>query len=271
MIVVEQPHIYVRGGSSRGIIRDSNEDHFTFTFFQAAEHDPTPIALGIVADGVGGQPAGEVAARIAVDMIVGEVEQGNINQPITLLKDAIHTANEKIFTQGQSNPAQTGMACTCACALLIDKRLFTSSVGDSRIYLFKDRKLHQISRDHTYAWESNDQQQYEQAVIHRDHPLAHVLTRWLGEAEPPLVDARFFLSGEESDSLALNQQGFALGEEDLVLICSDGLTDMLENSEIEQILQNTPANTMLEKLIYTAERNGGEDNITVILMGGKVT
>ena len=268
---MEQPHIYIRGGSSRGIIRDSNEDHFAFTFFQATPDYPTPVALGIVADGVGGQQAGEVAARIAVDMIISKVEQGNINQPITLLKDAIHIANKKIFTQGQSNPAQTGMACTCACALIIDNRLFTSSVGDSRIYLFKDRRLHQISRDHTLAWELNSQQQYKQAVIQRDHPFAHVLTRWLGEPDPPAVDARFFLSGEESDSLALNQQGFALGVEDLVLICSDGLTDMLEDSEIEQILQSTPANSMVEKLMDAAERNGGEDNITVILMGRKVS
>ncbi len=270
MIGVDRPHLHISGGTSLGLVREKNEDRFTYVFYRVSETDPTPILLAVVADGVGGENAGEAAASIAVDVIPAQVETGDINQPLQVLDEAFLAANREIVKQADSDQSRNGMACTCVCALVIDKRLYIANVGDSRIYLWRKDHLSQISRDHTWANEAALLGLPGGKEISRKKPLGHVITRYLGSALPPKVDLGLFLRQDDGEKRALINQGVELDQDALVLLCSDGLTDMLTDPEIEAIIRNNKTKVLVEKLTNTALRKGGEDNITLVIIEGQL-
>jgi protein phosphatase len=142
-------------------------------------------------------------------------------------------------------------------------RLFTASVGDSRIYLVRDGVIHQVTTDHTWVQEAIDQGQLtpQQARL---HPNAHVIRRYLGSSQEVVPDTRLRLRGDESDLHARANQGVVLQPGDLLLLCSDGLTDLVSDSEIMSSLVTRSLGDALEELVLLANRRGGHDNITIV-------
>ncbi|MCX8061061.1 MAG: protein phosphatase 2C domain-containing protein [Anaerolineales bacterium] len=244
-----------------GISGKINEDRFRLHRFLTKNQEEAVLA--VVADGIGGHRAGEVAAELATEQIVRSIEEQNIEQPVYALKQAIHMANQIVLAGAQSNPQWAGMGSTCACALVLNNRLYTASAGDSRIYLLRGKRIFQLNRDHTWIQEAIDLGALPPATAHL-HPNAHVIRRYIGAPNGVQPDTRLFLEGTENDQQAEANQGLKLRPGDQIVVCSDGLTDLVAAHEILYILQNRPLMQALEELVNLANQRGGHDNITIV-------
>lgn len=265
MISVERAHLRVAAITDPGRKGKNNEDRYAVAAHRLAQDDSTPSLFAIVADGVGGHHAGEVAAEMAIAIISQIVAESNGKRPLETLNQAIQQANQSIYTQAADNLSQQGMSTTTACAWIIGERLYITSVGDSRIYLKQDNSLKQLTIDHTWVQEaiSSGLLSPDQA---KDHPNAHVIRRHLGSRNPVLPDFRLRLKAEESDEQAEGNQGLRLRPGDQVLICSDGLTDLVSDKEILAYLQSRRPDTVVKDLVALANSRGGHDNITIVLL-----
>ena len=253
-------------GSHEGMSGKHNEDSLG-AFAYWADGDEK-ILLGIVADGVGGQIAGEVASRLAVETVDGFFK--NLKQLIDInrhLEDAIVAANRAVYQASQENSQYRGMSTKMAITAVIDDRLYTAHVGDSRIYLFRNGKLRQISTDHTWAQEA-----IEAGLLTREqaktHPNRNVIRRHLGGSPEVEVDHRLVLTEGQSTQEMVDNQGASLRIGDTLLICSDGLTDMIPDASVHESIYNhyTDLPTATDELIDKANAAGGRDNITVVLL-----
>lgn len=225
-----------------GLVRKTNEDSLSCL----------PPNLYVVADGMGGHAAGEIASRIATDTIKEYVKQHEkTNNPQNLLEAAVREANIKIYEEAQSNRELTGMGTTITAVYLEEQKIHWGHVGDSRIYLIRDRQLQQLTQDHSLVWDL-----LSSGLITRDeaenHPQRNILTRALGTYPTVTV----------SNGLQEWREG------DLLLLCTDGLTGMLNDQEISQIICAAENNIKLavDNLVEAAKVAGGCDNITVILL-----
>jgi len=262
MIPTDRPHLTFAAASHPGEARQNNEDRYRVASY-LTERGKRPALLALVADGIGGHQAGEVASQIAVDETFRRLEASDGSNPRSQLQEAIVAAGRAISQTASSEPHLHGMGSTIAVAWIIDQQLFTTHVGDSRLYLLRDGQLRQISLDHTWVQEaiSHGILTPAEAV---DHPNAHVLHRHLGgdrDAEP---DFRLRLAPLESDERAEANQGLRMRRGDQVLLCSDGLTDMVSDTEIQGALTNNPPAEAVEQLVALARARGGFDNITVV-------
>lgn len=252
--------------SHEGMSGKANEDSLGVFAWQIGGRQK--LILGIVADGVGGQIAGEVASRLAVDTVKryfdGLTQIENINNH---LDQAIKAANKAVFEASQNNPDYRGMSTTIAITAIIDAHLYTAHVGDSRIYLLRNGRFRQISTDHTWAQEAIEAGLLtpEQA---KKHPNRNVIRRHLGGAEDVEVDHRLVLEPGQSPVAARSNQGMIIREGDTLLICSDGLTDMIDDRAVLESLHNhyLDLGTASKELIDKANRAGGKDNITVVIL-----
>ena len=266
MIRTVRAHLNVAAQSHAGMTGKNNEDRYAVTSYQVDEDDPTPVLFAVVADGIGGHRAGEVAAELAVDHISQVIEESDARRPQKILTRAIHEASEAIADHASSTPDKKGMGATCACVLVIGDKLYTASVGDSRIYLLRGGRIQQLTTDHTWIQEAIDKNIITPEQAH-DHPNVHVIRRYLGSPEPPEVDFRLRLYDSEADALAESNQGLQLSPGDILLICSDGLTDLVWNDEIAEIIRSkNNVKAAAQALIETANKRGGHDNTTVVLM-----
>jgi protein phosphatase len=243
-----------------------NEDSYGIFAWQL-ENGPI-MHLGVVADGVGGQIAGEVASRLTIETVADYFDsQETVNNYSGHLEQSILAANEAVFEEGQKNPDYKGMSTTIAMAAIIDNHLYTAHIGDSRIYLLRDDNLKQISIDHTWAQEA-----IEAGLLTREqaktHPNRNVIKRHLGGKLQIEVDHRLALNPGQSNDEAHENQGTALQPGDTVLICSDGLTDMISDESALESLNNhfEDLTTATHELIDKANQAGGRDNITVVLL-----
>ncbi len=202
---------------------------------------------------MGGHAAGEVASRLAVEVLAREMARPDVDAALDArLRAAVATANRAILEAAERDPALAGMGTTLtALALARDDGGFTiAHVGDSRAYLFRHGELDQLTADHTWV-----QQQVDAGMLTpeeaRGHPLSSVLTRAVGIAADPEVD---IIRGD-------------LEPGDLILLCSDGLTGMVDDDELAYILaSDLPLDRAARELADAANRNGGADNITAILI-----
>jgi len=259
-------HMHIAALSNAGKSGKNNEDRYSVASFYLGADDKRPSVFAVVADGIGGHLAGEVAAELAVNYISMEVAESNAKKPIKIMESAIHNASQAISTHSAGNTDEKGMGSTCACAWVIENKLYTAYVGDSRIYLLRGKYIQRISIDHTWVQEA-----YEKGIITNEqmhnHPNLHVIRRHLGGLKLPEVDFRLRIDDNESDEESLNNQGFNLEPGDTVLLCSDGLTDLIWDDEIQQIIHSKRSlKSAAEALISTANERGGHDNITVVLM-----
>lgn len=263
MIPAERAHLHVAAKTHPGMSGKINEDRYAVSAFQIHANKPIPSVLAVVSDGIGGHRAGEVAAEIAVEAISQAVATGDANRPVHTLREAVSHASQTILKQSEKDVDQKGMGATCACGWVIGNRLYTVCVGDSRIYLLRGNTIRQISTDHTWIQEAIEHGALtpEQA---RGHPNTHVIRRYLGSRQPVEPDLRLRLRPEESDEQAMANQGIRLQAGDQILLCSDGLTDLVADAEILSILRAKNLEDALEQLVGLANERGGHDNITLV-------
>jgi protein phosphatase len=261
---VDRAHMHVAAGTHPGRSGKNNEDSFGVSAYQL--DDGTPSVLAVIADGIGGHRAGEVAAELAVDEVSQVVAGSDGSHPQETLTQAFGVASQRIFSQSKSADGQHGMGATCACAWVIGKRLYTAYVGDSRVYLVRGQAIQQLTVDHTWIQEALEKGVLDPAMK-KTHPNLHVIRRYVGSEKGFPADFRLRLSSSESDESSISNQGTALGPGDLVLLTTDGLTDLLEEKDILVALGDTgDLHICRDTLIAAANARGGHDNITVILL-----
>jgi serine/threonine protein phosphatase PrpC len=261
---VDQAHMHVAASSHAGRSGKNNEDNYAVSAYQL--EDGTPAVVAVIADGIGGHRAGEVAAELAVNTVSQVIAESDGRSPQQALGWAFNVASDRILTQAQTAEGQQGMGATCACAWVIGKRLYTAYAGDSRIYLIRERAIQQLTVDHTWVQEA-----VEKGVINpamrSTHPNMHVIRRYLGSDKGVEADFRLRLRPDESDERSAANQGLGLRPGDVLLLCTDGLTDLLEEKDILGTLADSKAlRASTEALVAEANRRGGHDNITVVML-----
>ena len=246
--------IEVGARSDVGMVRHNNEDCFAVDL---------PLNLLVLCDGMGGQAAGEVASKLAVDVIMEHCRQASKNPQLPLVGDlqeefspqtnrlgsGIRLSNQAIREAAESSPSKSGMGSTVVAAWITGNVLGIAHVGDSRIYLLRDGNLQQLTLDHSLVME-----QVRKGLMSREEAekssLSNVIVRALG-AEPTVkvdVDEMWVKEGDQ------------------ILLCSDGLTRMVSDEGIGQVLaEATSAQQASDRLVEIANDNGGEDNVTVIV------
>jgi PPM family protein phosphatase len=264
MIRLEKAHLPIHAGTHEGMSGKNNEDSFGVTSYQLSEDQKTPVLLAVLSDGIGGHQAGEVASGIAVDTISQVVSESDLSQPTETLRSAVVLANERIYNQAQENLENKGMGATVCVALVIQNKLYTATIGDSRIYLMRQGGIRKLSIDHTWIQEALDSGLLRPDQV-EGHPNAHVIRRYLGAPTKPDVDFRMILTGKETTPEAESNQGTPLLPGDRLLLCSDGLTDLVKDSEILEVVQNNSLENAVETLITMANDRGGHDNTTIII------
>ncbi len=263
MIPAESAHLPVYAITDRGRSGKNNEDNYAVSAHIISESDPTPSILAIIADGVGGHQAGEVASSLAVEMISQIIAKSDAKQPLAALEDAFSKTNQAIYSQATINPKNAGMSTTAACAWVIGDQIYLAYMGDSRIYLRRGESLIQLTVDHTWVQEAIESGILtpEQA---KSHPNAHLIRRYLGSKQPAIPDFRLHLHPEESDQQSVINQGMRLESGDVLFLCSDGLTDLVSDDEINDAIANQSLQNALDGLIELANKRGGHDNITIV-------
>lgn len=218
-----------------GLVRARNEDSFLI--------EPG-ASLYAVADGMGGHAAGDVASQTAIASFTAAFQQTHN------LRTAVETANRTIFERAEAEPDKSGMGTTLIAVHITGNTLRAAHVGDSRLYLLRNGVLEQITRDHTLAQELIDSGRLHPALA-QHHPSNHILTRALGTSRDVEVDLL-----EET-----------LVPHDVLLLCTDGLTGMLADDVIREILlSSSELSQRADELVEQAKRRGGLDNITFILL-----
>src|SRR5512138_3509924 len=263
---VPRAHLNVEAQTHPGMTGKNNEDRFAVASFVLNGEERMPVLFAVLADGIGGHRGGEVAAELAVNFIMQAVAKSDGRHTRQTLEAAVNEASSAIAAHSATNEDLKGMGSTCATAWIIGDKLYTGYVGDSRIYLIRGARIQQLTVDHTWVQEA-----IEKGIITpemaRDHPNVHVIRRYLGSPVPPDPDFRLILFNDEGDQHAENNQGLQLLPSDTLLLCSDGLTDLVWNDEILEIVRSKPnLKEATRALIDLANSRGGHDNITIILI-----
>ena len=265
MIRTTHAHLHIAAVTHSGMAGKQNEDRLAVSSYRIGEHDATPSVFAIISDGIGGHRAGDVAAEMAVESISQMVAQSDASRPVEILDNAIQVTSDAIAAKGKDDTQRLGMGTTCACAWVIGNRLFTASVGDSRIYLLRSASLMQLTVDHTWVQEAVEKGLLDPKEA-RNHPNVHVIRRYLGSSKTPQADIRLRLAASETDTQSRSNQGLRLLPGDLVLLCTDGLTDVVENAEIEPALRGLGLQSAAQALVDLACARNAKDNITVVMM-----
>lgn len=226
--------------------RKLNQD-YVYTSEMPVGHLPN---LFLVADGMGGHNAGDYASKYTIETIVDVVGQSKEDSPVSVFEKAIKEANTQIRRKAQEEPELSGMGTTVVAATVSGNRLCVANVGDSRLYIINDREIKQITRDHSLVEEMVRMGGLKRELA-RTHPDKNIITRAIGALDD--VDVDFF---------ELN-----LNKDDVILMCSDGLSNMIEDEEIRMIMQGQrDIVEKAESLIKAANNNGGKDNIAVVIV-----
>ena len=206
--------------------------------------------LFVVADGMGGHSAGDFASSHAVQILVNEIRKDADFNPVKVIRHAIETANTEILSRAQEEEDLRGMGTTIVVATIVGHYAYVANVGDSRLYLIQGQ-IHQITKDHSLVQEMVRMGEIKPEEA-RNHPDKNIITRALGAER--IVDIDFF--------------DLKLEPESTVLMCSDGLSNMVEDSKIQEIILDETKDLPQkgEALLGEANRNGGKDNIAVVLV-----
>lgn len=238
--------VQMSGACDTGIARDHNEDAIAIQ-----EDDGRGYHLAIVCDGMGGHSAGEIASAIAVG-VIGEYLSENFGKAAIpdLLRDAFTLANERIDDHAMANPAAQGMGCTCVAILGIRDHFWVAHTGDSRAYRVREGVAEQITIDHTMVQELVAQGLLtpEQAAV---HPYRGRISRCLGH-------------GQQKCDADISE--YVLDRGDSLLLCSDGLSDVVTTAEIVALVGQRDVRDASRRLIEAANKAGGPDNISAIVM-----
>lgn len=235
----------IYGLTDVGCVRSNNQDAIYYT--------TSPIGnlpnLAIVADGMGGHNAGELASAFAIQEFCKAVERDENVNPITIMKQGLYQVNLLLREKAREREEYKGMGTTFVGAVLKENQLYIANVGDSRLYLIDD-EIKQVTIDHSLVQELVRDGKLDQKDA-KSHPDKNIITRAVG-AERILV----------SDFYQIEIQ-------DKALLCSDGLSNMLDDYEIYEVIKNNPIKEAVEKLVDGARYYGGKDNISVIVIAAK--
>ncbi len=230
-----------------GKIRQMNEDSYSVHTYDDGR------AFAIVADGMGGHRAGDIASTMAID-VVHERLLAKLNEAHAdvreSLYEAVESANDRIYDYSLKHSSMIGMGTTIVVAVIVDEHLYVAHVGDSRLYLIREGQIVAVTSDHSHV-----QNLVNQGIITaeeaRFHPKRNIILRALGT--------------DSFVEIEVNQ--FAWNRGDCALLCSDGLSNMLSDPRLVEIVsQALPAEELVQQLVAEANEAGGDDNITAVLM-----
>lgn len=243
VIIKEAEMINFIAVTDKGIVRENNEDSYYI--------DQDKKKYFILADGMGGHKAGEIASQTAVKTISQVLDNRKVNDKeeiVLVIKESVYEANEKILEMSSEKNEYRGMGTTLSLMYIDEDNLYYTNVGDSRIYEIND-SIKRITKDDSFVnylieiGEINEEEA-------KNHPKKNVLTKALGTSEKLSVDV---------ESIDFNPDS-------IYLLCSDGLTNMVSEDEILEIIKSNDLETSAKKLLDLALKNGGIDNITFILI-----
>lgn len=242
----------VSGYSDKGIVRNSNQDAFQIGMTDEG------ISWAVVCDGMGGANSGDIASRLAADHFSAALKAGlrpNMSEHsiMNLLRSAVITANIRVFDKSKESPEFNGMGTTIVASLVIGKTAYFIHAGDSRAYILSGDEFFQITRDHSIVQSmiEDGKLTIEEA---RFHPRKNVITRALGVDES--IEPEFNV--------------YDLNEGEIILLCTDGLTNFVDSEDIVKVLKaSTDGNQKAERLVEEANKNGGGDNITAVVLENK--
>lgn len=242
---------YIQFGAKTdlGRVRENNEDKFDFL----EPEDPTALALRgrvfAVADGMGGHSAGQVASELALNVFIRSYYADTGENLEASLVGAVQAANKYINDLARSNQGRSGMGATLTAAVVLDDDLYVVQVGDSRCYLLRDGRLEQITDDHSYVAEQVRAGAMTEEDAERS-PFRNIITRSMGGAavvEPDVTAVKLRVG-------------------DRLLLCSDGLSGMVSDAGIAELLPMGSPTVAVWNLIDSANRQGGRDNITAMVL-----
>lgn len=227
-----------------GMIREVNQDYVYVS--------DSPIGklpnLFVVADGMGGHKAGEFASRFTVEVVKEELASSSEDGPEAMIRQAIISANQKLLETARQDSRMEGMGTTLVVATVIDRTLYFANVGDSRLYLLND-DIKQVSKDHSLVQEMVRLGGINQEDA-KHHPDKNIITRAIGAKEQIEID--FY--------------EYRLKKGDIILMCTDGLSNMVEDEEMLHIVKSSrDVVEAVQRLIERANQNGGNDNIGVVI------
>ena len=232
--------------TDKGMVRSSNQDSYLAGEFQNG------VTWAVVCDGMGGALGGNVASETAVRIIADKLTAGyhegmNDNSIKHLIVSAIEAANATVFSKSQSDSSLQGMGTTVVVGVVNNDTVYLAHVGDSRIYVLSENSIVQMTTDHSIVqmMVDNGEITREEAA---DHPKKNVITRALGVEDEVRID--------------YSQEIF--NEGDILLLCSDGLTNYVNDDNILKICRENDRYTLADKLVEAANSNGGGDNVTVV-------
>lgn len=225
--------------------RNMNQD-YVFSTVKPVGNLPN---LFIVADGMGGHKAGDLASKFSVNTFIDCVKNSVSSKPVQIMSDAINHTNEELLKLASTSEDYRGMGTTFVVAVIYGRSMYVANIGDSRLYL-ADRELKQVTRDHSYV-----EEMVQMGTLNREdartNEYKNVITRALGGAENVIPD--FFEIEIEDNSR--------------ILMCTDGLTNMVTDKEIESVMSDhDDIMNKADKLVMMANQNGGKDNISVIII-----
>lgn len=250
MVIDLMPYtVLAFGASDIGLVRQNNEDVW---------EEVPGLRLYVLADGMGGHRAGEIAARKAVDTLCRLIKKGlsaqkekiRVTDARAIVMQSIKQANEMIYQLGHSSDDLKGMGTTLCCLLFLENDVVYGHVGDSRIYGVIKKKLHRMTKDHSLLSDLIDLGQISESQA-TDFMYKNILTRAVGTE--PNVEPSVHVCG--------------ITDGDIYFMCSDGLTDLLSDAEIESIINHTDTiQDAVNELVESAKARGGYDNITILMM-----
>ena len=252
-MIVRRDSLEFAAMTHKGMVRTNNEDNYrTITGVDGVPQ------IFIIADGMGGHNAGEVASVVAVDSVADflgnpEIWQNTENDTFDFIVEAMNNANKQVVSAAKEDEKMAGMGTTMIVSILIDNKLYIGHVGDSRLYLTRGSNIRQVTCDHSLV----EALVKEGSITKEDakkHPSKNIITRVIGTNESP-----------NADTIVVDSE-----PGDVFLMCTDGLTNKLEDDEINNVMvEYENLNEACNKLIDLANDRGGEDNITVILISLK--
>lgn len=206
--------------------------------------------LFIVADGMGGHNAGDFASRFCVEVFTEKIRESRQKTPIGMIADALQNTNDLLLEEANENIDYEGMGTTFVAATIIDGVIYIANIGDSRLYIIGD-EIKQITQDHSLVEEMVKTGEIDRKDV-RFHPNKNIITRALGANKNVIPD--YF----EVD----------LQKDNIVLMCSDGLSNMIDDMEIERIVteHSDDLETIAKTLVDKANENGGRDNISIVIV-----
>lgn len=243
----------------------NNEDAHGYDTFFIPDKAGERVSLAVVADGIGGHRAGEQASKTAVNKVVDFFASNRSRNILRNLDKAFIAANREILDKAAANPDWEGMGTTMAAIVIMDNRLYVANVGDSRVYLIRGNRIRQLTVDHTWAQEAIEAGRLTPEEAMR-HPNRNVINRYLGIKPEVKVDFRLRFGDDKDADQTDKNQALQLEAGDRILLCTDGLTDVVQDNALKAAVKKYTPQKAAEQLVKMARARSGPDNITTIVL-----